>query len=166
VILAARVIILMGSKSDLAFAQEIGKELSALGLQPTYRIASAHKSPAHLLQMLAEYESQGGPRVYIAVAGRSNALSGLVDATVCAPVITCPPYSDKFAGADLFSSLRMPGGVAPLAVLEPGAAALAAAKILALADPSLLESILRHQQAQTQRILADDQEINRGHDDV
>ncbi len=83
----------------------------------------------------------------------------MVDANVSAPVISCPPYSDRFAGADLFSSLRMPGGVAPLTVLEPGAAALATAKILALEDPALRERVVAFQEAQTQRILADDQEI-------
>jgi 5-(carboxyamino)imidazole ribonucleotide mutase len=154
-----RVIILMGSRSDLTFAQEIGKELDKFGLKAEYRIASAHKSAAHLLKLLTEYEALGGPRLYITVAGRSNALSGMVDANVSVPVISCPPYSDKFAGADLFSSLRMPGGVAPLTVLEPGAAALAAAKILALGDSSLHGAIVAYQQAQTQRLLADDQDI-------
>jgi phosphoribosylaminoimidazole carboxylase PurE protein len=157
--LAGRVIVVMGSKSDLAVAQDIGKELNRFGLAVEYRIASAHKSPAHLLKLLGEYETAGGPRVYITVAGRSNALSGMVDAAVLAPVISCPPYSDKFGGADLFSSLRMPGGVSPLTVLEPGAAALAAVKILALGDQALQDAIAEFQAAQTQRILLDDQEL-------
>ena len=63
----------------------------------------------------------------------------MVDANVTAPVIACPPYADRFGGADLYSSLRMPSGVAPAVVLEPSAAALLAAKILALADPALRE---------------------------
>lgn len=157
--MSSRVIILMGSKSDVTLAQEIAKELDRFGLKAEMRIASAHKSPAHLLGALAQYEAAGGPRVYIAVAGRSNALSGMVDAAVSAPVITCPPYSERYAGADLFSSLRMPGGVAPVTVLEPGGAALAAAKILALSDPVLREQVVKFQQAQTQRILDDDQEL-------
>ncbi|NLE60499.1 MAG: AIR carboxylase family protein [Planctomycetes bacterium] len=154
-----RIIILMGSKSDLSFAQEIGKALAEFGLEAEYRIASAHKSAAYLLKILADYEMLDCSRVYITVAGRSNALSGMVDANVTAPVISCPPYSDRFAGADLFSSLRMPSGVAPLTVLEPGAAALAAAKILALEDPAVRERVAAFQEAQRQRILTDDQEI-------
>lgn len=157
--MAGRIIILMGSKSDLSFAQEIGKALAEFGLEAEYRIASAHKSAAYLLKVLADYEMLDCPRVYIAVAGRSNALSGMADANVSAPVISCPPYSERFAGADLFSSLRMPGGVAPLTVLEPSAAALAAAKILALGDTELRERVVAFQNAQTQRLLADDQEI-------
>ena len=79
--------------------------------------------------------------MYTTIAGRSNALGGLVDATVTAPVITCPPYSEAFGGSDVFSSLRMPGGVAPLLILEPANAALAAAKILGLSDPRLADLV-------------------------
>jgi len=154
-----RIIILMGSKSDLGFAEEIGEALHDFGLEAEYRIASAHKSAAHLLRLLADYETMDCPHIYIAVAGRCNALSGMVDANVSAPVISCPPYSDRFAGADLFSSLRMPSGVAPLTVLEPGAAALAAAKILAVSDPDMRERITGYQNDQTQRIITDDRGI-------
>lgn len=157
--MSGRVIVLMGSKTDLAIAQEIGRELARYGLAPVYRIASAHKSPAYLLNMVREYEAQGGPRVYVAVAGRSNALSGMVDAAVSAPVISCPPYSDRYGGADLFSSLRMPSGVAPVTVLEPAAAALAAAKILALTDPVVHDAVVEFQKSQTQKIVSDDEEI-------
>jgi phosphoribosylaminoimidazole carboxylase PurE protein len=97
--------------------------------------------------------------VYVTIAGRSNALSGLVDANVTAPVIACPPASDAFGGADLYSSLRMPGGVAPAVVLEPEGAALLAAKILALADPALRDRIARSQSAATERIISDDRDI-------
>ena len=77
--------------------------------------------------------------MFVTVAGRSNALSGFFDPQVTSPVIACPPPSDAFGGADLWSSLRMPSGVAPLVVLEPANAALAAAKILGLADPAVGE---------------------------
>jgi 5-(carboxyamino)imidazole ribonucleotide mutase len=74
-------------------------------------------------------------------------------------VIACPPYSDRFGGSDLFSSLRMPSGVAPAVVLEPKGAALLAAKILALSDPDLRERVIQSQQAATQQIISDDSEL-------
>jgi 5-(carboxyamino)imidazole ribonucleotide mutase len=52
-------------------------------------------------------------------------------------VISCPPYSDRFGGADIFSSLRLPSGIATPTILEPEGAALLAAKILALSDSEL-----------------------------
>jgi phosphoribosylcarboxyaminoimidazole (NCAIR) mutase len=72
--------------------------------------------------------------VFIAVAGRSNALAGMVDANT-PPGDHLPAHLFRLWRADLYSSLRMPGGVAPLVILEPSGAALAATKILALAMP-------------------------------
>ena len=100
----------MGSKSDLPFVKRITDALDGLGIAYARRVASAHKSARYLLDLLAGYEASGEVGVYITVAGRSNALSGMVDANVTAPVIACPPYSAKYGGADLYSSLRMPRG--------------------------------------------------------
>jgi len=52
----------------------------------------------------------------------------------------------------------MPSGVAPLVVLEPANAALAAAKMLGLADPAAREAVLTHQRAAARRVLDADQE--------
>lgn len=150
----ADVVIIMGSKSDLPHAEKVAEALQQFDITYEMRVASAHKSPAYLLDMLAGYEARGEPRLYITIAGRSNALSGMVDAAVSVPVIACPPYSERFAGADIFSSLRMPSGVAPALVLEPEGAALLAAKIL-----GRREAVRRYQEEQRQRLIADDQSL-------
>jgi 5-(carboxyamino)imidazole ribonucleotide mutase/phosphoribosylaminoimidazole-succinocarboxamide synthase len=141
------VIILMGSASDQPHVDKITAALGEFGIPYVVRVASAHKTPSALLEILTQYEQDPHPRVYMTVAGRSNALSGVVDANVRAPVIACPPPSESFGGADIYSSLRMPSGVAPMVVLDPANAALAAAKILALTSPSIEDKILSHQQA-------------------
>lgn len=151
--------IIMGSRADLSHAQTIASALSALGISSELRIGSAHKTPSHLLEMLRAYEADPRPKVYVTIAGRSNALSGFVDAQVTAPVIACPPLSSTFAGSDIYSSLRMPSNVAPAVVLEPSAAALLAAKILALADNVLAERIATLQEKSVQKILTDDSEM-------
>jgi len=158
----APIVIIMGSKSDLAHAQAIAAGLAELGIASEMRVASAHKSAQHVLDMLVSYEGDEGPRVMITVAGRSNALGGMVDANTTWPVITCPPVSSTFGGADIYSSLRMPGGVAPMLVLEPRSAALAAAKILAMENPALRERLRAYQAALTETIVADDQEVRAG----
>lgn len=152
----------MGSKADLPFAERVAVVLGEFGLPAELRIASAHKSVQHLLAMLAAYEADERLKVYITIAGRSNALSGLVDANVTAPVIACPPYSEEFGGMDLLSSLRMPSGVAPAVVLEPEAAALLAAKILGLTGARRPDGLPVHrvvamvQADQRQRICEED----------
>jgi len=152
----AQVILILASPADAPWGEAIVQALEQWGLAGEVRIASAHKTPDHLLQMLARYEADARPRVYITVAGRSNALSGLVDAQVVAPVIACPPYGEKYAGLDLLSSLRMPSGVAPAVVLEPEGAALLAAKMLALAVPELREKVRQAQEEGRRRLLEAD----------
>jgi len=95
------------------------------------------------------------------VAGRSNALSGFVDGAVSAPVIACPPPTDALGGADLYSSLRMPSGIAPAVVLEPANAALLAAKILGLVDAQVHQQVLAFQQQQVKKVIDDDASQNR-----
>ncbi len=153
-------VILMGSKADSPHCQKIAEAAQQFGLEVVQRIGSAHKTPAHLLKMLAEYETGERPVVYITVAGRSNALSGFVDGAVSAPVITCPPPGEAFGGADVFSSLRMPSGIAPALVLEPANAALCAAKIFAIYDPAIRQRVQSFQQQQEQKVINDDANQN------
>ncbi len=134
--MASQVIIIMGSKGDLAHAQAVAKTLKTLDISYTMRVCSAHKATRRLLEMLQGYE-QGGPLVYITIAGRSNALSAVVDANTRYPVIACPPYSDRFGGMDVLSSLRLPSGIASPTILEADGAALLAAKLLAFADSAI-----------------------------
>lgn len=154
------VVILMGSKADLPHCEKIAEAARSLGLEVALRIGSAHKTAEHTLALLKQYEADPRPKVYITVAGRSNALSGFTDGVVSAPVIACPPHSDVFGGADIYSSLRMPSGVAPAVVLEPANAALLAAKILGLCDPAVREAVESFQRIQASKVIKDDHEMN------
>jgi 5-(carboxyamino)imidazole ribonucleotide mutase len=153
------VVILMGSKADEAHCLKIAEAARNFGLEAVLRIGSAHKTPEHTLALLRQYESDPRPKVYITVAGRSNALSGFTDGAVEAPVIACPPGSEAFGGADIYSSLRMPSAIAPAVVLDPANAALLAAKILGLADPQVRQKVHVFQQMQADKVLGDDQAI-------
>ena len=155
------VVIIMGSKADAAHSQKIAEAALQFGLDVVQRIGSAHKTPAHVLEFLAEYEADARAKVYMTVAGRSNALSGFVDVAVSAPVIACPPPTDALGGADLYSSLRMPSGIAPAVVLEPANAALLAAKILGLVDAQVHQQVLAFQQQQVKKVIDDDASQNR-----
>ena len=145
-----KAIIIMGSERDLEFCREIAKHLKILGVDYEFRVASAHKTPEKVLAILKEVE--GEKIIYITVAGRSNALSAFVDANTSKPVIACPPYSEKFAGADIFSSLRVPSGIGSLVTIEPEGAAIAAAKILALESKDLEKRVKDYQSAKKKAI--------------
>lgn len=157
---APLIVILMGSRADEAHARKVADAAAALGIESVLRVGSAHKTPEHVLKLLAEYEAAARPLVFVTIAGRSNALSGFTDGCVNAPVIACPPPSEAYGGADLYSSLRMPSGIAAAVVLEPANAALLAAKIFALGDPDLRGRLVAFKQAQAEKILRDDGELH------
>ena len=158
----ALVIVLMGSIADEAHGQKIAEAARGFGLEAVLRVGSAHKTPEHVVALLRTYEADPRPKVYVTVAGRSNALSGFVDGAVSAPVIACPPPSESYGGADIWSSLRMPSGIAPAVVMDPANAALLAAKMIALADPSVRERVIQFQGKQAGKVLADDASLSQG----
>jgi len=155
----SRVIIIMGSRQDLDHCNEIAKHLESFGVQHIFRVASAHKTPEKVLRILESCEKERA--VYITVAGRSNALSASVDANTAKPVIACPVYSEKYGGADLFSSLRVPSGIGSVTVIEPEAAAIAAVKILALNDEALERKIREYQSTKRRQIEEADKSVSK-----
>lgn len=140
-----RVVVILGSEHDYAFASPIKSFLDRFGVSCDFRVASAHKDSERLIQMLGDYEKLDETIVYITVAGLSNALSGFVDFKTKHPVVACPPQSEDLWRIDIFSSLRMPRGVAPLVICDPENAALAAAKILGESDPVLANRVKEYQ---------------------
>ena len=153
------VVILMGSKADMEHCKKIADACQPFGIETVMRVGSAHKTAEHALAILSEYESDPRPKVYITVAGRSNALSGFTDGSVSAPVIACPPPSDSFGGADIYSSLRMPSGIAPAVVLEPVNAALLAAKIFGVTNAEVREQVKVSQKRAAEKIIEDDASV-------
>jgi 5-(carboxyamino)imidazole ribonucleotide mutase len=157
--MTGKVVILMGSERDLEFCREIAKHLKAFGLDYEFRLASAHKTPEKVLEILKEFEQQ--KIVYVTVAGRSNALSAFADANTSKPVIACPPYSEKFGGTDIYSSLRVPSGIASLVTIEPEGAAIAAAKIFAVENVALEKRVRNYQNARKREIEKTDESVRK-----
>lgn len=156
----SKVVIILGSKADLDWADQISSVLGRFEIETVTRIASAHKVPLKCYNLIKEYEKENV--VFITIAGMSNALSGFTDAQTHCPVIACPPYSDKFAGADLYSSIRMPSGVAPLTILSPENAALAAAKILGLSNPVVQKRVSDYQEMKRKELEEADNNLVNG----
>jgi 5-(carboxyamino)imidazole ribonucleotide mutase len=154
-----KIVILMGSERDLEFSREIAKYAKDLGLEHEFRVGSAHKTPEKVQSILKEFE--GERVVFVTVAGRSNALSAFVDANSTKPVIACPPYSEKFSGADIYSSLRVPSGVGSVLTIEPEGAAIAAAKIFGLEDETLAARVLEYQRSKKREVERADSSVRK-----
>ncbi|XP_041910705.1 multifunctional protein ADE2 [Arvicola amphibius] len=103
-----RVVVLMGSASDLGHCEKIKKACVNFGIPCELRVTSAHKGPDETLRIKAEYEGDGIPTVFVAVAGRSNGLGPVMSGNTAYPVISCPPITADWGAQDVWSSLRLP----------------------------------------------------------
>lgn len=122
----------MGSESDRNFTEKITTELEKYSIRYNVNIASAHKQPLEVLNIIKSNAAEKGV-VYITIAGRSNALSGFVAANSSCPVIACPPFKDKTDMlVNIHSTLQMPSNAPVLTILDPGNCALAIKRILEL----------------------------------
>lgn len=101
------VAILIGSESDRHIAERTAKVLDEAGIVHEVRVLSAHRNPVEL----EDYISKSDAKVFIAIAGLSAALPGVVASRTKKPVIGVP-VSSKLGGLDaLLSIAQMPKGV-------------------------------------------------------
>ena len=125
------VVIIMGSEVDRPHVEIMVKKLESYNTKVDTYVASAHKTPKVVLEVLEKYIRE--KVVFITVAGRSNALSGFCAANTAHPVLACPPFSDKMdMMVNIHSTLQMPSNVPVMTVLDPKNCALAACTILRL----------------------------------
>lgn len=145
---AARVLIILGSKSDIETVKGCGELLDRFGVAYKQEVSSAHRNPAKTGDIVKKAESDG-IKIIIAAAGMAAALPGFVASQTILPVIGVPLANSALNGLDaLFSVVQMPAGVpvAAVAIGSQGAqnAALLAIEILALSDDSLREKLLAY----------------------
>lgn len=150
------VALIMGSQSDWATMRHAAETLDELGIPYAARIVSAHRTPDRLYEF-ATTARERGFKVIIAAAGGAAHLPGMVAAMTPLPVFGVPIESKTLKGMDsLLSIAQMPGGVpvGTLAIGRSGAvnAALLAASVLALADPSVAETLDRYRARQTEAV--------------
>ena len=127
-----KAVLILGSETDSDWAKQITDRLSALGVRWEQHVASAHKTPRKVLEIL-DANANERRLVYVTIAGRSNALSGFVAGNSKVPTLACPPFKDKVDMlVNVHSTLQMPSQVPVLTVLDPGNCAEAVKRILDL----------------------------------
>lgn len=154
---AAKIAIVMGSKSDWTTMQHAADVLTELQLPFHVEIVSAHRTPDKLFSF-AENAKQNGFEVIIAGAGGAAHLPGMLAAKTLVPVLGVPVQSAALSGVDsLYSIVQMPKGipVGTLAIGKAGSAnaALLAAQILAAHDSELFNRLFAWREAQTNDVL-------------
>jgi len=130
-----KVLIVCGSKSDLPIAVNAGKILDANKIPYELQIASAHREPEKVKEIVKNSDAD----VFIAIAGLSAALPGFIASLTDKPVIGVP-VDVKLKGLDaLLSTMQMPSGVpvATVGIDNGKNAAFLAIRILKLKYPKL-----------------------------
>jgi 5-(carboxyamino)imidazole ribonucleotide mutase len=135
--------IVVGSPTDVAVMQQATAILERFGIPHEMRVISAHRNPDQVDEYARTAEERGMV-VVICGAGMANHLAGAVAARTALPVIGVPLAGKHLGGADaLYSTVQMPRGVPVATVAIDGAvnAAILAAQILAVRDPSVRAKI-------------------------
>jgi len=148
--------IIMGSQSDWATMQHAADTLDRLGIAYETRIISAHRTPDRLHEYASGAQARG-LKAIIAGAGGAAHLAGVAAALTPLPVLGVPMESGVLGGLDsLLSIVQMPAGVpvATFAIGRAGAvnAALFAAAILGLSDPTVAASVAEWRKVQAAAI--------------
>lgn len=159
----AKVLIVMGSDSDLPVMEEAAKILRQFGIPFEMRISSAHRCPDTTAQLSATAESRG-VKVIIAGAGMAAHLAGVMAAGTILPVIGVPIGGGGLNGVDaLHSTVQMPGGipVATVAIGKAGAknAGILAVQMLALSEPALALLLKEFKESMAREVAAKDREL-------
>ena len=152
--------ILLGSKSDMPIAGKCTKVLEKFGVNYQLRVASAHRSPKFVEDIIHKAE-EDGCKVFIAMAGLAAALPGAVAALTTKPVIGVPcggrvPYDS------LLSIVQLPPGVpaATVGVDRGDNAGHLAVQMLALVNDEMAQRLVQDKLDQVERVLQMDREVN------
>ena len=158
-----KVLILMGSDSDLSTMEETTRVLDEFGVPFEMHISSAHRSPAKTSKLTREAAGRG-VQLIIAAAGMAAHLAGVIAAETTLPVIAVPMPGGALNGVDaLYAMVQMPGGipVATMAIGKAGAknAGLFAVQILSLSNPELRDKFVSYKDKMAEEVEQKDQAL-------
>jgi 5-(carboxyamino)imidazole ribonucleotide mutase len=148
--------IVLGSKSDMKVAEKAIDVLKELGIRYRLKVASAHRTPDIVDKLVKEADAE----VFIAIAGLSAALPGVIAARTMKPVIGVPVSGTVNLDA-ILSVVQMPPGIPVAGVgLDRGEnAAILAAQILALKDERIGKALVRYRKKLRAKVLQDSKEV-------
>ena len=146
--------IIIGSKSDETKIKSAIDTLTEFGIIFDFKIASAHRSPSYVEEIIDNAINQG-VKIFITGAGMANHLSGTVASRTTLPVIGIPFSGGVSSGMDsLLATVQMPPGVPVATVAVDGAknAAILALEILSIDNKDLQKKIIEYRHKEAEKI--------------
>jgi 5-(carboxyamino)imidazole ribonucleotide mutase len=153
-----QVLIVMGSKSDAEICRKAQAILQKFDVTSSMHVASAHRTPERVNKLVTESDAD----VFIAVAGLSAALPGVVASITTKPVIGVP-VSGGVNLDSILSIVQMPPGIPVAAVgLDRGDnAAILAVEILSIKEPRLRQGLELYRKEMADKVEKDSEELSR-----
>ena len=142
--MSKKVAVVMGSDSDLETMKPCIARLQSFGIPTEVRVISAHRTPAAAEQFASQARENG------------------FGAYTTLPVIGVPIKTSMMGGLDsLLSMVQMPKGIPVACVAVDGAdnAAILAAQMLALSDPSLAAALKDFKSAMADEVAEKDRRL-------
>ena len=157
VIMMPEVLVIMGSKSDLPVAEKAADIFKKFGVSYDFKVASAHRTPRKVEDLVKGSDA----KIFIAIAGLSAALPGVIASFTTKPVIGVP-VSGKVNMDAILSIVQMPPGIPVAAVgLDRGDnAAVLAAEILSIGDKGLQDRLAKYREEMASKIDKDSEEVS------
>ncbi len=155
-----RVMILLGSASDLQIAEKALDILETLQIPYDVKVASAHRTHKKVKEIVRKATNEE-IEVFIGIAGLSAHLPGMIAANTHKPVIGVP-VEVKLGGLDaLYASVQMPFGapVATVGIDRGENAALLAAQIIGIHDENIRKRVTSMRNSFFEKIAEDERNL-------
>ena len=158
--MTAKIMIILGSGSDIAIAEKSMDILDKLEIPYSLKIASAHRTP-NLVREIVTQGTDAGIEVFIGIAGLAAHLPGSIAAYTPRPVIGVP-VDVKTGGIDALESIVQmpyPSPIATVGIDRGDNAAILAAQFIGLHDDEVHKKVIELRKEYAMKVIDSNESI-------
>ena len=155
-----KIMIILGSGSDIAIAEKSMDVLDKLEIPYSLKIASAHRTP-NLVREIVSQGTDAGIEVFIGIAGLAAHLPGSIAAYTPRPVIGVP-VDVKTGGLDALDSvvqMPYPSPIATVGIDRGDNAAILAAQFIGLHDEEVRQKVIELRKGYAKKVYDSNEDI-------
>ena len=155
-----RVMIILGSASDIAIAEKSMDMLDKLEIPYSLKVASAHRTP-NLVREIVTKGTEAGIEVFIGIAGLAAHLPGSIAAYTPRPVIGVP-VDVKSGGRDALESIVQmpyPSPISTVGIDRGDNAAILAAQFIAVHDEEVHRRVVELRKEYARKVIDSNEEV-------
>ncbi|WP_405294833.1 5-(carboxyamino)imidazole ribonucleotide mutase [Methanobrevibacter sp.] len=155
-----KIMIILGSGSDIAVAEKAMDILDKLEIPYSLKIASAHRTP-NLVREIVSKGTDAGIEVFIGIAGLAAHLPGSIAAYTPRPVIGVP-VDVKTNGLDALESIVQmpyPSPIATVGIDRGDNAAILAAQFIGLHNEEIHKKVIALRKEYAQKVITSNESI-------